>query len=206
MARKWQGSGKGVAWDIVIEWSNFIILSYLPRDSQGHSIEDLANWHGSVSASSGSSGLRFPVWGDPTRVLQTPPSQFASSSVQAISTSFVVPWASKTWDGIIGKMQYGTMVENSKEYRLEYWATRSSVRSFARSAHSFAHSFCSIFPASLTCWSHWRFAPPSFQRRDRASQAERPDSFLALKVWLRLFLVGDKRKFYIKSLVQQGRI
>ena len=31
------------------------------------------------------------------------------------------------------------MVENSQEYRLKYWATRSSVRSFARTAH-FAHS------------------------------------------------------------------
>ena len=29
-----------------------------------------------------------------------------------------------------------TMVDNSQEYRLEYWATRSSVRSFARTAHS----------------------------------------------------------------------
>ena len=31
-----------------------------------------------------------------------------------------------------------TMVDNSQEYRLKYWATRSSVRSFARTAHSFA--------------------------------------------------------------------
>ena len=30
------------------------------------------------------------------------------------------------------------MVDNSQENRLEYWATRSSVRSFARTAHSFA--------------------------------------------------------------------
>ena len=29
-----------------------------------------------------------------------------------------------------------TMVENSQEYRLKYWDTRSSVRSFARTAHS----------------------------------------------------------------------
>ena len=40
----------------------------------------------------------------------------------------------------------GTMVENSQEYRLQYWATRSSVGSFARTAHSFA---CSGLLASL---------------------------------------------------------
>ena len=38
------------------------------------------------------------------------------------------------------------MVDNSQEYRLQYWATRSSVRSFARIAHSFA---CSGLLASL---------------------------------------------------------
>ena len=38
------------------------------------------------------------------------------------------------------------MVDNSQEYRLKYWATRSSVRSFARSVHSFA---CSALLASL---------------------------------------------------------
>ena len=32
------------------------------------------------------------------------------------------------------------MVENSQEYRLKYWATRSSVRSFARTAPSFCCS------------------------------------------------------------------
>ena len=32
------------------------------------------------------------------------------------------------------------MVENSQEYRLKYWATRSSVRSFARTARLFACS------------------------------------------------------------------
>ena len=32
------------------------------------------------------------------------------------------------------------MVDNSQEYRLKYWATRSSVRSFARTAHLFACS------------------------------------------------------------------
>ena len=39
-----------------------------------------------------------------------------------------------------------TMVENSQKYRLQYWATRSSVRSFTRIAHSFA---CSGLLASL---------------------------------------------------------
>ena len=35
-----------------------------------------------------------------------------------------------------GKGQ-STVVWNKQEYRLKYWATRSSVRSFARTAHSF---------------------------------------------------------------------
>ena len=39
------------------------------------------------------------------------------------------------------------MVDNSQEYRLKYWATRSSVCSFNRTAHSFA---CSGLLASLT--------------------------------------------------------
>ena len=34
-----------------------------------------------------------------------------------------------------------TMVDNSQEYRLKYWATRSSVRSFARTAHSWENEF-----------------------------------------------------------------
>ena len=38
------------------------------------------------------------------------------------------------------------MVNNSQEYRLKYWATRSSVCSFPRTAHSFA---CSGLLASL---------------------------------------------------------
>ena len=32
------------------------------------------------------------------------------------------------------------MVQNNQEYRLQYWATRSSIRSFARTAYSFACS------------------------------------------------------------------
>ena len=40
-----------------------------------------------------------------------------------------------------------TMVDNSQEYRLKYWATRSSVRSFARTAHSVA---CFALLAALT--------------------------------------------------------
>ena len=39
-----------------------------------------------------------------------------------------------------------TMVDNSQEYRLRYWATRSSICLFARTAHSFA---CSRLLASL---------------------------------------------------------
>ena len=39
-----------------------------------------------------------------------------------------------------------TLVDNSQEYRLQNWATSSSVRSFARTAHSFA---CSGLLASL---------------------------------------------------------
>ena len=38
------------------------------------------------------------------------------------------------------------MVQNSQEFSLKYWATRSSVRSFALTAHSFA---CSGLLASL---------------------------------------------------------
>ena len=34
-----------------------------------------------------------------------------------------------------------TVVDNSQEYRLKYWATRSSVRSFARTAHSWESEF-----------------------------------------------------------------
>ena len=40
-----------------------------------------------------------------------------------------------------------TMVWNKQEYRLQYWATRSSVRSFARTAHSFACSLSSLTPS-----------------------------------------------------------
>ena len=40
-----------------------------------------------------------------------------------------------------------TVGQNNQEYRLKYWATRSSVLSFARTAHSFA---CSELLASLT--------------------------------------------------------
>ena len=48
-------------------------------------------------------------------------------------------------------LKVGTMVENSQEYRLKYWATRSFVRSFARTAHSFA---CSGLLASLAHFAH----------------------------------------------------
>ena len=44
-----------------------------------------------------------------------------------------------------------TVGQNNREYRLEYWANRSSVRSFARTAHSFA---CSALLASLPHFAH----------------------------------------------------
>ena len=45
-----------------------------------------------------------------------------------------------------GRKGQCTMGPNNQEYRLQYWATQSSVRSFARTAHSFA---CSALLASL---------------------------------------------------------
>ena len=42
--------------------------------------------------------------------------------------------------------QESTVVQNRQKYRLQYWATCSSVRSFACTAHSFA---CSGLLASL---------------------------------------------------------
>ena len=45
------------------------------------------------------------------------------------------------------RLQRCTVGQNNLEYRLKYWATRSSVRSFARNAHSFA---CSGLLAALT--------------------------------------------------------
>ena len=44
------------------------------------------------------------------------------------------------------KKKKRTMVENSQEYKLKYWATHSSVRLFGCTAHSFA---CSGQLASL---------------------------------------------------------
>ena len=46
----------------------------------------------------------------------------------------------------LGLLHGDTVVENSQEYRLEYWATRSSIRSFARTAQSFARSLTSLTP------------------------------------------------------------
>ena len=36
------------------------------------------------------------------------------------------------------RKEQDTLVDNSQKYRLQYWATRLSVRSFTRTAHSFA--------------------------------------------------------------------
>ena len=44
--------------------------------------------------------------------------------------------------------KHDTVGQNNQEYRLQYWATRSSVRLFARTAHLFA---CSALLASLVC-------------------------------------------------------
>ena len=47
-----------------------------------------------------------------------------------------------------------TMFDNSQEYRLKYWATRSSVRSFARTAHSLT----SLTPSLVgQCFIRWLF-------------------------------------------------
>ena len=45
-----------------------------------------------------------------------------------------------------------TVGQNNQEYRLKYWATRSSVRSFARTAHSFACSLTTLTPSLMGKW------------------------------------------------------
>ena len=55
-----------------------------------------------------------------------------------------MPWRQSTHQK---KALLSTVGQNSQEYRLKYWATRSSLRSFARTAHSFA---CSTLLTSLT--------------------------------------------------------
>ena len=42
--------------------------------------------------------------------------------------------------------EQGTVGQNNQEYRVRYWATRSSIRSFACTAYSFA---CTVLLASL---------------------------------------------------------
>jgi len=44
-----------------------------------------------------------------------------------------------------------TVGQNSQEYRLKYWATRSSVRSFARTAHSLSLLRPARFARALRC-------------------------------------------------------
>ena len=58
------------------------------------------------------------------------------------------------WDAIKvpSRCHRCTMVENSQEYRLKYWATPSSVRSFARTVHSFARSLTSLTPSLVGQW------------------------------------------------------
>ena len=60
--------------------------------------------------------------------------------------SSVLPRSRGQRNGFHAVYHQRTMVQNSQEYRLKYWATRSSVHSFARTAHSFA---CSGLLASL---------------------------------------------------------
>ena len=50
----------------------------------------------------------------------------------------IAPIYSLHYTQMYTQMYLSTMVDNSQEYRLKYWATRSCVRSFARTPHSFA--------------------------------------------------------------------
>ena len=58
----------------------------------------------------------------------------------------------KTWKSPLeGRLnRESTVVQNNQEYRLKYWATRSSNRLFARTAHPFA---CFALLASLACFA-----------------------------------------------------
>ena len=60
----------------------------------------------------------------------------------------------------------GTMVDNSQEYRLHNWATRSSVCSFARTAHLFAcfRLLASLAPSAALTHSLARSLPSSWER------------------------------------------
>ena len=52
------------------------------------------------------------------------------------------------------RLSYSTMVENSREYRLKYWATRSSVRSLA----PLTRSLTSLTPSLVGQWMNgWLF-------------------------------------------------
>ena len=52
----------------------------------------------------------------------------------------------------------GTIVNNSQKYRLQYWATRSSVCLFTRTAHSFARSLTLLTPLLMGQWMiRWLF-------------------------------------------------
>ena len=59
-----------------------------------------------------------------------------------------------------------TMVDDSQEYRLQYWATCSSVRSFARTAHSFACPglLASLVRSAALTRSLVRSLPSSWER------------------------------------------
>ena len=69
----------------------------------------------------------------------------ASSLFTALKVSSLT--VSVEREGKERKKVKSTMVDNSQEYRLEYWATRSSVRLFAHTAHSFARLLTSFTPS-----------------------------------------------------------
>ena len=73
------------------------------------------------------------------------------SAAAQTGTSSVSYWNDRGWEaeekeGNKGKEASTTLVQNNQEYRLKYWATRSSVLPIIRTAHSFA---CSTLLASL---------------------------------------------------------
>ena len=69
---------------------------------------------------------------------------------------------------------YTTVGQNNQEYRLEYWATRSSARSFARTAQLFAcpRLLASLAPYAALTRSLARSLPRSWESELLMSQNE----------------------------------
>ena len=69
-------------------------------------------------------------------------SRSGDECVVALCDQWYLDYGEPAWRSQALKSLEGmrTMVDNSQEYRLKYWATRSSVRLFARTAHSFART------------------------------------------------------------------